>query len=67
MKRARTSGWSCGKCGTQRLRTVTTESVRTKDGGRRMTVQSKCPACGQSEEVTAVANDRIISIQYGLP
>ena len=67
MERAMSSGWTCAKCGAQRIRTMVVESVQVKGQrpSRARDVQSKCPACGQAELVAADPGDRIISIRYG--
>jgi len=65
MERAISAGWTCTKCGTQRIRTLTTDSVPAKGRGRARSVQSKCPACGHAETVTPEPGERIISIRYG--
>ena len=64
MARALSSGWTCAKCGTQRIRTVVVDSVRPTDHIRAKDVQSKCPACGQVELVSPELDERIISIRY---
>jgi predicted RNA-binding Zn-ribbon protein involved in translation (DUF1610 family) len=68
MERAVSSGWTCRKCGAQRIRTMEMDSIPAKIHGRAtraIAVQSRCPACGHAELVTAEAGERIISIRYG--
>jgi predicted RNA-binding Zn-ribbon protein involved in translation (DUF1610 family) len=64
MARERSSGWTCAKCGTQRVRTVVVDTVRARDRIRAKSVQSKCPACGHAELVSPELDERIISIRY---
>jgi predicted RNA-binding Zn-ribbon protein involved in translation (DUF1610 family) len=64
MARALSSGWTCAKCGTQRIRTVVVDTVRPTDHIRAKGVQSKCPACGHAELVSPELDERIISIRY---
>jgi predicted RNA-binding Zn-ribbon protein involved in translation (DUF1610 family) len=66
MARALSSGWTCAKCGTQRIRTVVVDAARATDRIRAKSVQSKCPACGHAELVSPESNERIISIRYSL-
>jgi len=65
MERAVSSGWTCGQCGAQRIRTMVTDSVPAKGRSRPKGVHSKCPVCGNAELVTAEPGERIVSIQYG--
>ena len=59
------SGWTCTKCGTQRIRTIVMDPLPAKGRARAKSVKSKCPACGHEEVVAAEPGERIISIQYG--
>jgi len=65
MARALSSGWTCAKCGTQRIRTVVVDSARATDRVRAKGVQSKCPACGHAEFGELDAEDLVGStLQY---
>jgi len=66
MARALSSGWTCAKCGTRRIRTVVIDAVPATDRSRAEGVQSKCPVCGHAELVVPPGTDeRIVSIRYG--
>jgi len=65
MARALSSGWTCAKCGTRRMRTVVIDAAPAADRGRATGVQSKCPACGHEELVVPPeADERVVSIRY---
>ena len=67
MARAVATGWTCEKCGTQRIRTVVIDVAPPKGRRSAAGVQSKCPACGHPERVPSMPGERIISIGYDPP
>jgi len=67
MARAVATGWTCAKCGTQRIRTMVIDVAPRKESGSAPSVQSKCPACGHPELVSPKRGERIVSIGYDAP
>jgi DNA-directed RNA polymerase subunit RPC12/RpoP len=58
------SGWTCTRCGSRRIRTVVVEDA-PNDPSRADSFETRCPACGHPELVMpSRPGERVRSVRY---